>query len=203
MNTAVRTPSPSGRPTVKVWDPLVRIFHWSLVGFFALSWLTSEAVQPVHEFSGYVIVGLVIFRLIWGVIGTRYARFTDFIYRPSTVIEYLKGLRHGKVKHYLGHNPAGGAMVIALLLTLVAVTVSGMTLIATDGEGPLAGTALANLNEHTVKDVHEFFANLMLGLIGLHVAGVVLSSLRHGENLVRAMVHGRKELPPTEGDGDR
>lgn len=180
--------------TVKVWDPLIRIFHWSLVGFFALAWVTAEEVQFLHEWSGYAVASLVGFRLVWGLIGTRYARFTDFIYRPSTIKAYLKGLLTGKARHYVGHNPAGGLMVIALLIGLAMLTFTGMALVAIDGEGPLAATWVAGLSEHTVKEVHEFFANFMLLLIGVHVAGVLVSSLLHRENLVRAMISGRKQV---------
>lgn len=180
--------------TVKVWDPLIRIFHWSLVGFFALAWLTAEEVQSLHEWSGYAVAALVGFRLVWGVIGTRHARFTDFIYRPSTIEAYLKGLFTGRARHYVGHNPAGGLMVIALLIGLAMLTFTGMALVAIDGEGPLAATWIAGLSEHLVEEVHEFFANLMLLMVGVHVAGVLVSSLLHRENLVRAMISGRKHV---------
>jgi len=192
--TVIRAPIKPSPRTLRVWDPLVRIFHWSLVGFFAIAWATAEEIQFLHEWSGYAIVALVGFRLVWGLIGTRYARFSDFIYRPSRVKAYLKDLFRGRARHYVGHNPAGGLMVIVLLIGLAMLTFSGMALVAIDGEGPLAATWVAGLSEHLVKEVHEFFANLLLLLVGVHVAGVLVSSLLHRENLVRAMITGRKQL---------
>ncbi|MBV1789092.1 cytochrome b/b6 domain-containing protein [Marinobacterium sp. D7] len=189
--------------TIKVWDPLVRIFHWSLVGFFAIAWATAEEIQFLHEWSGYAIAALVGFRLVWGVIGTRYARFSDFIYRPSRVKAYLKELFSGRARHYVGHNPAGGLMVVGLLLGLAMLTFSGMALVAIDGEGPLAATWVAGLSEHLVKDIHEFFANLLLLLAGVHLAGVLVSSLLHRENLVRAMITGRKQVRDADKGGER
>lgn len=185
-------------PEVRVWDPLVRVFHWSLVGFFALAWATAEEIQFLHEWSGYAIAALVGFRLVWGVIGTRHARFSDFIYRPSSVKAYLKALFSGRPRHYRGHNPAGGWMVIALLIGLAVLTFSGMALVATEGEGPLAATWVAGLNEHLVKEIHEFFANLLVLMVGVHVAGVLVSSLMHRENLVRSMITGRKPVREIE-----
>jgi cytochrome b len=184
--------------TVRVWDPLVRIFHWSLVAFFTIAYASAEEIQFLHEWSGYAIAALVGFRVIWGVIGTRHARFIDFIYRPSTVIEYLKSLFSGRAKYYRGHNPAGGAMVIALLSVLALLTLSGMSLAAGEGSGPLVGTWFASLPEGFIEELHEVLANLMIFLIVGHVAGVLVSSLLHRENLVRAMITGRK--PVKEGE---
>ncbi|MAX56359.1 MAG: cytochrome B [Alcanivoracaceae bacterium] len=180
--------------TVRVWDPLVRIFHWSLVLFFFSAYLSEDVSDTLHVWSGYAVTLLIIFRLAWGIIGTRHARFTDFVRSPGNVLQYLKDIPTGRAKRYLGHNPAGGAMIIALLVFIAGTVIFGMaTLGADENAGPLAGSWLATFNEHTLKEIHEFFANGTLMLVFLHVAGVLFSSVHHRENLVRSMIHGRKE----------
>jgi cytochrome b len=203
---------------VKVWDPLVRIFHWSLVVAFAIVWLTGDEESRLHELAGYAVIGLVLARIVLGFIGTRYARFSDFVYRPSTVLGYAREMLSGKPKHYLGHNPLGGMMVLALLVSLLAAGVTGLALQgAEQGTGPFAslaaGTTLAmpnviakavadddedgngeKENEELWEELHEFFANLTLLLVVLHIAGVIIGSLVHRENLVRAMLTGRKPV---------
>lgn len=125
---------------IRVWDPLVRIFHWGLVLAFSIGYLTGEEESNLHIYAGYTVLGLIIFRVLWGFIGPRYARFDNFVYSPKTVIQYLKGLVAKKPKHYIGHNPAGGWMVIAMLLCLCVVIVSGLKVYAIEeGLGPLAG----------------------------------------------------------------
>ncbi len=125
---------------IRVWDPLVRIFHWGLVLAFSIGYLTGEEESNVHIYAGYTVLGLITFRMLWGFIGTRYARFDNFVYSPKTVIQYMKGLVAKKPKHYIGHNPAGGWMVITMLLCLIVVTVSGLKVYAIEeGLGPLAG----------------------------------------------------------------
>jgi len=204
---------------VKVWDPLVRIFHWSLVATFIIAWLTADEESRLHELAGYAVIGLVLVRIVWGFIGTRYARFSDFVYRPSTVLGYAREMLSTKPKHYLGHNPLGGMMVLALLVSLLATGVTGLALQgAEQGTGPFvslaAGTTLAmpsviakavadddhedgngkKGNEELWEELHEFFANLTLLLVTLHIAGVIIGSLVHRENLVRAMLTGRKPV---------
>ncbi|MCK5777600.1 MAG: cytochrome b/b6 domain-containing protein [Rhodospirillales bacterium] len=176
------------KPTVKVWDPVVRVFHWSLVGAFALAWLTGDELDRVHEIAGYVILGLVAVRLVWGVIGPRYARFTQFVPGVRGFRDYLTDIGKGREHRHLGHNPAGGAMVVALLLALLA----------TGGTGWMM-TLDMFWGSEWVEEVHEVMANMMLVLVGLHVAGVAVVSIRHRENLVRAMLTGRKR-PPAPGD---
>ncbi len=179
--------------TLRVWDPLVRIFHWSLVLFFFTAYLSEDDFESLHVWAGYTVAGLVTFRIIWGLIGTRHARFSDFVYSPANVFRYLIALPAGRAARYIGHNPAGGAMIIALLISLAGTTLFGMALYGADEHaGPLAGTWLASFGEHDLEEVHEFFANLTLALVGLHVAGVLISSLLHRENLIRAMITGRK-----------
>ena len=111
--------------SVRVWDPLVRIFHWGLVGVFAIAWLTAEEIQPVHELAGYALAILVTFRILWGLVGSRYARFAGFIRGPVQTLSYLGDMARGKERRYLGHNPAGAAMVVALLVTLSGTAFTG------------------------------------------------------------------------------
>lgn len=179
--------------TIRVWDPLVRIFHWSLVLFFFSAYLTEDDFVTLHVWSGYTVALLVLFRLVWGVIGTRPARFLSFMRSPFAVVEYLRGMLQFRVPHYLGHNPAAGAMVMSLLLSLALVSLSGMSIIAAEGLGPLADTFAASLDAEWMEDVHEFLANLTIFLVFLHVAGVVLSSFIEGQNLVRSMITGEKK----------
>lgn len=200
---------------IRVWDPLVRLFHWSLVLAFTIAYLSGDEENSLHVYSGYAVLGLVSFRVLWGFIGTRYARFSQFVTSPGTVIQYLKDLLARKPKHYTGHNPAGGWMVLALLLTLFVVTVSGLKVYAIEeGLGPLAAEApaftlispaYADDDEHDDgehekeeaaeefwEEIHEASSNFMLLLIFLHVAGVIVSSRLHDENVVKAMFSGKK-----------
>ena len=179
--------------TVKAWDPLVRVFHWSLVFFFLLAFITEDDWLNLHVQAGYAVSFLIGFRLLWGLVGTRNARFMSFVKSPKVVLTYLKGMLSQKAPHYLGHNPLGAAMVIALLLSIVLVSFSGMIIIASEGNGPLAGTVFSTLSGDWMEDVHEFFANFTLLMVLAHVSGVIVSSFLEGENLVKAMVTGRKK----------
>ena len=179
---------------IRVWDPLVRVFHWTLVLSFAIAWISADEFDTLHFWAGYTIAALVAFRIVWGVIGTRHARFSDFVYRLSTIKSYLIDLAALRPKHYVGHNPAGGLMVIVLLLSLGLLTFTGMASVAPDGIGPLAGTWIESISGHWMEDVHEAVANLVLALVLFHIAGVLISSLVHRENLVRAMINGKKEI---------
>lgn len=186
---------PADPATVKVWDPLVRLFHWSLVAAFAAAYLSGEDWLGVHTAAGYTVLGLVLFRVLWGVVGTRYARFSSFVRGPRVVIGYLRDLLRGRERRYLGHNPAGAAMIVALLTSLTFTLGSGLAVYGIDpGAGPLAGwlAGAGHAWKEALEEVHEFFANATLLLVGLHVAGVILAGWRHRENLVRAMVTGRK-----------
>lgn len=167
--------------TVRVWDPLVRIFHWSLVGLFTFSYFTGDEWKSAHIYSGYAIAGLIGFRLVWGLIGSPHARFSDFVYSPLTVIRYLFASMRMGGRRYLGHNPAGGMMVLALLLMISVIATSG-TMMTTD----------AYWGVEWVEEVHETAVYLTIGLIVLHIAGVIFASVEHKENLVRAMITGRK-----------
>ena len=181
---------------IKVWDPLVRTFHWSLVFLFLLTYITEDDFLDLHVWAGYIIMALVTVRLIWGVVGSRYARFSDFVRSPAVVKAYLKEVLLFRAKRYIGHNPAGGAMVIALLLSVSLTLFSGLLIYGADEfSGPLAFW-VGGVGEGTAEvfeEVHEFFANFTLLLVVLHVAGVVIASLQHRENLVRSMINGYKK----------
>jgi cytochrome b len=189
---------------IKVWDPLVRVFHWTLVTAFVIAYMTEDDWMRLHANAGYVITGLLVFRLIWGFVGPRHARFSDFVFSPRLVFSYLRDLLRGKAARYVGHNPAGGAMVIALLLLLTATTVSGIALYAVDEQaGPLAHWlgGLGHAWEDALKEVHEFLANFTVLLVVVHVSGVVAGSMLHHENLVRAMVTGCKKRANPQSSG--
>lgn len=123
---------------VYVWDPLIRIFHWSLVVAFVTSYLTGDENETIHIYSGYFILALLIFRLVWGVVGPKRARFSNFISAPTEAVAYVRGLFSGSAKRYTGHNPAGGWMALALLLSLSLTGLSGLKLYGVEGHGPLA-----------------------------------------------------------------
>ncbi|MCB1463916.1 MAG: cytochrome b/b6 domain-containing protein [Nitratireductor sp.] len=167
--------------TVMVWDPLVRLFHWSLVIAFVTAWVTGEEFKSLHQNAGYAIVGLLVVRVLWGLVGSRHARFADFVYRPAAVAGYLTDTMFLRAKRYIGHNPAGGAMVIALMAMLSATTASGIMM-----------TTDAWWGVRWVEEAHEVAANLTVVLVGLHLAGVFVASVEHRENLVRSMITGRK-----------
>lgn len=206
--------------TIKVWDIGVRLFHWSLVALFVVAYLTGDddegLTATLHAWAGYIIIGLLAFRIVWGLVGSRHARFTDFVYGPGKIIAYLKDVFTGHPKRYLGHNPAGGLMVVVMILMLSAVSWTGLKAYQAEGKGPLAATgdsvialaippAIADDDDEGMgelggregdefwEEAHEASVNIMLLLIVLHLTGVVASSVMHDENLVRAMVTGRKQ----------
>jgi cytochrome b len=167
---------------VRVWDPFVRLFHWSLVVFFTAAWLTGDEIDWLHELLGYGVLALVGLRLVWGFVGSPHARFRDFSFGPATTFAYARDALAMRAKRYLGHNPLGAAMVFALLAGLVV----------TGGSGWLLTTDLLGHEPKWLEETHEVAANLMLVLIATHIAGVIFSSLSHGENLARSMVSGMK-----------
>ena len=167
--------------TVRVWDPLVRIFHWSLVAGFLVAYVSGDEWDNLHIQVGYVVAGLIAFRLLWGLVGPRYARFSDFVYRPSRVLSYLRDTMAFRARRYLGHNPAGGAMVVALLAMIAVICATGYMM-----------TTDAFWGVEWVEEAHEVAVNATLVLIAAHIAGVLVASWEHGENLVRAMITGRK-----------
>ena len=193
--------------SVKVWDIFIRVFHWSLVFFFVVTYLTGDELETVHAYAGYIIIALLASRLIWGLVGTRYARFSNFIYSPQTIKAYLKSLLSKHPKHYLGHNPVGGAMVILLLVFLSLSSWTGLKAYEAEGKGPLTSVEISLVNvaqaddeRHDGKkgddfweDVHELLVNFTLLLIFIHIAGVFISSLLHKENLIHATISGEKK----------
>ena len=215
----------SERKQVKVWGLAIRVFHWSLAGLFFLSYITGEELESLHAWLGYGVIVLLVFRLFWGFVGPKYARFRDFIYSPSAIGAYLKSLTTGEPQRYLGHNPAGGLMVLALLASLAMTTWSGLEAYAAEGQGPLANakfslvssafadgyeshhdedddeeggeneTEQGEESDEFWEEIHEFFANLTLLLVFIHVTGVLVASYLHKENLVKAMVSGKKVAP--------
>jgi cytochrome b len=177
---------------IKVWDLPLRIFHWLLVAGFFIAYLTEDDLLTIHVWAGYLVTGLLVFRLIWGFIGNDYARFSNFLCSPAKSIAYLKDLIALKTQRYIGHNPAGAAMIVLLLVSLLATVITGFAVYGADqAAGPLA--AIGSANEKMWEEVHEFFANFTLILVVVHVAGVVVESYIHRENLARAMVHGFKK----------
>ena len=170
--------------TVKVWDPFVRVFHWSLATLFLVAYVTGDETERLHIAVGYAIAGLVALRIIWGFVGPRHARFSDFVRSPHVVLSYLREVALLRAPRYLGHNPAGGAMIIALLLMLAGTCITGYMM-----------TTDAFWGAKWVEEVHETFANLTVGLVVLHVIGVLISSFEQGESLVKSMFTGWKQRP--------
>lgn len=189
---------PHKLPSTQVWDPLVRIFHWSLVSFFAIAYFSRESFLTLHSWAGYTVATLVLFRFYWGFVGPRHARFKQFAYPPRQTLDYLKQALAGQESRHVGHNPAGGAMVLALLTSLACAVIFGMGLLGADNQGPFAGTLITTLPYGILEGAHEFFANATLVLIALHIGGVVYTSLKHQENLPKAMFTGRKEQRPND-----
>lgn len=167
--------------TVKVWDPFVRVFHWSLVALFVVAYATGDEVEKVHIATGYAIAGLLALRIVWGFVGPRHARFADFVHSPREALAYMRDALLMRARRYIGHNPAGGLMVVALIGMLVGTCVTGY-LMTTD----------AYWGSEALEEVHGAMANATIALIVLHVLGVLAASFEHRENLVKAMVTGRK-----------
>jgi cytochrome b len=179
---------PSLPRRILVWDAPVRVFHWLMVLSFAGAWLTaeSERFRLLHVTLGYTMAGLVAFRIVWGLIGSRHARFSSFVRGLRAVAAHLGSVLRGRPERHPGHNPAGAVIIVALLVLTLAA----------------AGSGWANYNEIAgdwLEDVHEAAATTMLFVVLLHVAGVIATSLLHRENLVRAMITGRKTGTPDDG----
>lgn len=201
---------------IRVWDPFVRISHWTMAVAFFVAYFTEDDVLTLHVWAGYTVGALVVMRVLWGFVGPRHARFSDFLYGPWAVWQYLLDLFAFRARRYLGHSPAGGAMVLALLLGSAATVWSGLELYAVeDNAGPLAAlssepiVSAAHANdedrepdperehgddneEDFWEEIHESLANLTLVLVLLHITGVLFASVVHRENLVASMVTGKK-----------
>lgn len=188
MNTMSASPAEPRRTLV--WDAPVRVFHWLLALSFAVAWLTAEGERwrLVHVTAGYTVAGLVAFRILWGLVGTRHARFSDFVRGPRAVAVYLMSLLKGRPQPDAGHNPAG-AVAILLLLTLAALTTAS------------GWASYMDIGGEWLEEAHEVLANSMLALVAVHVAAVLATSWLHRENLVAAMIDGRKAVPPQQGIG--
>ncbi len=214
--------SPARSENIAVWDPLVRIFHWSLAIVFIIAYITEDEIIALHVWAGYAAGGLVAFRIVWGLIGPKHARFSDFIATPVTVWRYMIDLISFRAKRHLGHSPAGGAMVFALLAAIAATVWSGLELHAIENNaGPLATAPAISIqqranytslfavkalaDEHKDEknndrdgggdfweEVHEALANFTLALVIIHIVGVLLASIVHRENLTRPMFTGKK-----------
>ncbi|MCX7175012.1 MAG: cytochrome b/b6 domain-containing protein [Proteobacteria bacterium] len=193
MNMASASPdNKSGQSAetrkILVWDIPIRVFHWLMAGCFAGAWLTaeSESLRLLHVTLGYTMCGLVAFRIVWGILGTRYARFSTFVRGPKAVARYVGSMLRGQPEHHIGHNPAGALAIVALL---------GLTLVVT-------GSGWANYNDIAGKwleKTHAAAANVMLAVVIVHILGVLVSSWLHAENLVGAMIKGRKPGRPEDG----
>ena len=173
---------------IRVWDAPTRVFHWLLVLSFAGAYLTSESERwsLAHITLGYTLGGLIAFRLIWGFVGTRYARFTSFVKGPSEVLQYAKSMATLKPKHFVGHNPLGAVAIVLLIASGIAIVV----------------TCYAAFNEiggEWVAELHEIASHIMLILVGIHIVGVIAASWLHKENLARAMVNGFKQGKAADG----
>lgn len=214
-----KEPNAGGTAQIRVWDPFVRFFHWGLVAAYFIAYVTEDDLMGVHAWAGYVVGALVLMRILWGLVGTRHARFSDFAYGPRAGLRYLLALVTFRSKRYLGHSPAGALMVYALLASMLVAVASGLLAYGAENKGPLAplfsettapivtvvASARADENNDDNRrsnrrqnknefweEVHEVFANLTLLLVLLHIGGVALASLIHRENLTRAMITGRK-----------
>ncbi|SFV55269.1 Ni,Fe-hydrogenase I cytochrome b subunit [hydrothermal vent metagenome] len=201
---------------IKVWDIVVRIFHWSLVISFFTAYISEEG-SLLHIYSGYTVLFLITFRVLWGIVGSKYARFSNFIYSPTTTLNYLKEFINKKPKRYLGHNPAGTLMIIILLLSLFLATISGLKIYAIEeGKSPFSENNISIItnayadyddddddykyknkkykdSEEFWEEVHEASVNFILFLIFLHILGVIISGKLHNENLIKSMITGNKK----------
>ncbi len=168
---------------IRVWDLPTRIFHWSLAASFVIAFLTaeSEKLRDIHVFAGYTLAGLIVFRLLWGFVGGGYSRFAEFLPTPRKLVGYIKSLINGKPQHYVGHNPAGAVAIFLLLGFGITAAASGYA-------------TYNDFGGNFMEELHEAAANGMMAMVVIHLAGVVVSSWLHRENLVKAMITGRKHI---------
>ena len=174
--------------TVKVWDWPVRVFHWTLAASVLGAFITgeNEDFERLHQTLGWVAAGSIAFRVVWGLIGTRYARFREFVRGPAQVWAYVKSVRSGQAQHFVGHNPVGAIAVIVLMVLVSLSVYTGWLLTADDVA-------------EWLEDAHEIAANTLITVVLVHVIGVLWGSRTHGENLLKAMLTGRKTAPSEAG----
>lgn len=198
---------------IKVWDPAVRLFHWSLVVSYALCYWVSDDDVRLHANAGYVLFVLLLFRILWGFVGGRFARFGEFSHGPKKTIKYLRSVSMRKAPRYIGHNPAGGWMIFLILFCLLVTSWAGVMIYGQEGKGPLALSELHWLSaddaprkndslkqdivvndraNSTVYIIHDYLATFSLLLVLIHISGVIVASRLHRENLVKAMITGTK-----------
>ena len=201
---------------IRVWDIAVRVFHWSLVVFFSIAYVSGEIESELlHAYAGYAVLALVAFRIAWGLVGTKHARFPEFVFGPAATLRYAKSLLSSKPLHYLGHNPLGGWMVVALLVCLIGACWSGLEAYGAQGHGPLASPGAPVVSQAAAngdrerrgererkrgkkkgdkfwQEIHETLSHFTFVLVLLHVIGVLIASALHRENLTRAMITGYK-----------
>ncbi|MBT1450998.1 cytochrome b/b6 domain-containing protein [Glaciecola sp. XM2] len=177
---------------VKVWDVPTRLFHWALVGVFVFQYVTAEWLDDamqLHFYGGYVALGILLFRVIWGFVGSYHARFANFVHSPATAFAYA----NGSSQQYLGHNPLGGYSVLAILAVMLTQTISGLFM--TDDiflDGPYHG-ALGDVTDDIMNFLHHNAISVMYALIALHLFAIAWYSIRKKQKLIGAMVHGNKE----------
>lgn len=174
-----RSDRASGR--IRVWDPWIRLFHWSLVTAFFVAYFTGDSVGATHEWAGYVALGLVAFRLLWGFVGSGHARFADFVPGPNQLIGYSRQMLRGAEPRHIGHNPAAALMILFLLAAVIVISVSGWLLTTDWGWG-----------SETIEQVHELAVDTTLVAIALHVLAAIYESFKHRENLIGSMFTGHK-----------
>jgi cytochrome b len=181
---ALRTGTATVPTMVKVWDPLVRILHWTLALACIANLSVLRDADESHEYVGYAALAAVAIRILWGVIGSQHARFGDFIPGPRRLVSYCGELMRGREPRYLGHNPAGAVMMMLLVFLVAIVGLSGWMM----GTDRFWGV-------EWVETLHEMAANLIFACAVLHVMGAVVESVRHRENLILSMITGRKRAP--------
>ena len=189
---------PENLQPVAVWDLPTRLFHWTLVVLLIAQWWTAESSSTMdwHVWGGYAVLALVLFRLIWGFVGSETARFSDFVRGPGAALEYVRALLRGETPHYLGHNPLGAWSIVAMLVLLLAQ--AGTGLFANDDiliEGPLYAWVSKDTSDW-LTSIHKLNFNLLLLVIAVHLSAVLFYLLIKRENLIHPMLSGRRRLPP-------
>lgn len=178
-----------------IWDLPTRLFHWALASSFAVAWLTSEGDQwlAIHVFTGYLMLGLVGFRLVWGFAGSHFSRFSSFWFGPKEAFDYLKQVTKGHAARHVGHNPTGSLAIYILLVLAVAVGFTGFFTLGGDEQQGIAAGLFSFSQIKIIKELHELLATLMLLVVFGHITGVVVESVMHKENLAKSMVTGFKQ----------